>query len=81
MTDNQARRDHDADAALLQQVRSDLDEVDNALRRLDDGRYGRCRECGDVIDDEVLAAAPAARYCPAHGPDGTGGGGAPAIQG
>ena len=60
----------DADALLLEQVRSDLDAVDTALRRLDQGGYGRCQACGDVIDDGTLDAAPATALCAAHGPAG-----------
>jgi DnaK suppressor protein len=54
------------DLSLLEQVRSDLDDVDRALQKLDDGTYGRCEACGQPVDDERLAALPAARYCVAH---------------
>ena len=40
-----------------------LQEVDAALDRLDQGRYGRCEGCGDPIEPLVLAAEPAARTC------------------
>jgi RNA polymerase-binding transcription factor DksA len=80
-TDDQPGSDDGPDALLLDQVRSDLDEVDAALRRLDQGGYGRCRQCGDLIDDRLLASAPAVAFCDAHRPGGPVGGGAPAIQG
>jgi DnaK suppressor protein len=54
------------DYALLEQVRSDLDDVDRALRRLDEGTYGRCEACGEPIGEDRLAALPAARYCVEH---------------
>jgi DnaK suppressor protein len=62
----------DADRSLLTQVRGDLDDVDAALRRLDDGTYGRCEACGQPIGEQRLAAFPAARYCGHHQhvPDG-----------
>lgn len=56
----------EVDLALLEQVRSELDDVDRALRRLDEGRYGRCEACGEPIGEERLAAMPAARYCVVH---------------
>ena len=58
--------DKEVGHALLDQVRSDLDDVDRALRRLDDGTYGLCQACGQPIGDERLEALPAARYCLAH---------------
>lgn len=44
----------------------DIDDVETALRRLDDGTYGRCDVCGDAIPEDVLADTPAARTCPKH---------------
>ena len=38
-----------------------LDEVEQALARLDDGTYGRCEECGAPIDDGRLADSTVAR--------------------
>jgi len=52
--------------SLLEQVRDELDDVDAALRRLDDGTYGLCEACGQPIGEERLAALPAARYCIEH---------------
>lgn len=68
---------HPADAAsdaferekefsILEQVAAELDEVDRALERLDNGTYGRCDACGEAIVDERLAAQPAARFCVEH---------------
>ena len=49
-------------------VEAELDDVARALDRLDEGTYGTCEVCGVPLGDEVLAAAPAARSCGAHGP-------------
>lgn len=35
-----------------------LDEVEQALKRLDEGTYGRCSECGQPIPDKRLEALP-----------------------
>jgi DnaK suppressor protein len=50
-------------AALADQVRERLAQVDAALHRLDDGSYGTCERCGQPIGAERLAARPAAATC------------------
>jgi len=52
--------------ALLDRARSDLDDVDTALRRLEEGSYGRCEACGGPVGEARLAELPAARYCLRH---------------
>jgi RNA polymerase-binding transcription factor DksA len=54
-------------AAELAEVEADLAGVESALRRLDDGSYGRCEVCGQAIDDAELASRPTARACADHG--------------
>lgn len=49
--------------ALLAQARHRLTDLDEALRRLDRGDYGRCRSCGEPIPAERLDILPAAAYC------------------
>jgi RNA polymerase-binding transcription factor DksA len=44
-------------------VEGELKEIDDALRRLDQGTYGICEECGKPIDEARLEAVPWARYC------------------
>lgn len=51
------------DLSILEAVEAELDDVEHALRRLDDGTYGRCEACGRAIDDGRLEAVPAARFC------------------
>jgi RNA polymerase-binding transcription factor DksA len=40
--------------------------IDDALRRLDEGTYGRCTVCDRTIDDERLEARPEASTCRDH---------------
>jgi RNA polymerase-binding protein DksA len=40
-----------------------LVEIENALRRIDDGNYGKCVACGKPIGDERLEAVPWATLC------------------
>lgn len=49
--------------ALLQLKTETLHKIDVALRRLDDGTYGRCFECGDQIAEARLRALPFAVRC------------------
>jgi DnaK suppressor protein len=37
-------------------------EIDEALRRIEEGTYGTCERCGKPIDERRLAALPTARY-------------------
>jgi DnaK suppressor protein len=50
-------------AALLDQARQQLAEIDAALRRVAAGSYGRCGKCGQPIGSARLAARPAAATC------------------
>jgi DnaK suppressor protein len=52
--------------ALATDLRSQLDDVQRALGKLDSGTYGRCEVCDQPIGDERLAVMPAARYCMVH---------------
>ena len=40
--------------------------VQEAIERLDEGRYGRCAVCGREIDDERLEARPEVPTCREH---------------
>lgn len=49
------------DLAILEQLESELAEIEAALARLDDGTYGIDEVSGEPIDPERLAAYPQAR--------------------
>ncbi|HKV09468.1 MAG TPA: TraR/DksA family transcriptional regulator [Thermoanaerobaculia bacterium] len=38
-------------------------QIEAALRRMDDGVYGRCANCGNTINMRRLEAVPYARFC------------------
>ena len=40
-----------------------LQAVDHALKRIEDGSYGKCVKCEGEISDERLKAQPAAKMC------------------
>jgi DnaK suppressor protein len=39
-----------------------IEEIDDALRRIENGTYGLCARCGKPIDEARLRAMPTARY-------------------
>ncbi len=49
--------------ALIHRARTQLDEVDAAVERVDAGRYGTCEDCGRPVGEERLEAMPLARLC------------------
>ena len=49
--------------ALAAKLRETLGEVEHALAKLDEGKYGRCENCGKPIQPARLEAMPAARLC------------------
>lgn len=52
--------------ALAAQLRDQLDDVEHALTRLDEGTYGTCEVCGRPIGDARLEVMPATRFCIEH---------------
>lgn len=51
------------DEAASEQALRELVEIAGALRRLRDGSYGSCVDCGDPIAEQRLLALPATAYC------------------
>ena len=43
--------------------RENLLKIDESLRKLEEGTYGRCEECGEEISEERLKVVPFAIYC------------------
>jgi DnaK suppressor protein len=53
----------DIEFALIQMKSETLNKIDAALRRLDEGTYGGCFECGEEISQARLRALPFAVRC------------------
>ena len=49
--------------ALIQMKAETLHKIDEALRRLEEGTYGYCFECGEEISEKRLRALPFAVRC------------------
>ena len=48
---------------LIENEQGTLDEVYEALRRIDAGTFGRCEECSEPIAKQRLQALPYTRHC------------------
>jgi len=53
----------DIEFALIQMKAETLQRINEALARLEDGKYGYCFECGDEIAGQRLRALPFAVRC------------------
>ena len=53
------------DELTLANASAELHQVVSAMRRMVDGSYGECQDCGEPIDERRLLALPATRYCTA----------------
>jgi RNA polymerase-binding transcription factor DksA len=51
------------DQAMLERLRSHVDELEQALDRLDEGTYGVCERCGKRINPNRLAVLPDTKIC------------------
>ncbi|GAA4233229.1 DnaK suppressor protein [Streptosporangium album] len=55
--------DADRNRAMLEAAARHRRSVLDALRRLDDGRYGLCADCGGSVPEDRLEARPEAARC------------------
>ena len=53
----------DVELALIEMKSETLRKMDDALRRLEEGTYGTCAECGIEITEARLRALPFASLC------------------
>lgn len=53
------------DLAVTQDLEQDLNMVETALKRIEDGTYGKCLQ-GDEIEEDRLRALPSAATCIKH---------------
>ena len=51
------------DEGMEDDLRASLDEVAEALGRIDSGTYGVCVDCGEAIPEKRLEALPASARC------------------
>ncbi len=53
----------DTGLAVADIKKRQLEELDESLRKIDEGTYGVCSNCGTEIDDARLKVEPFAEYC------------------
>lgn len=58
--------EREKDLSILESLEYELAQIETALRRVDEGTYGKCEACGIEIPVERLEASPAARFCIDH---------------
>ena len=51
------------ESAIVQQQQKELDEIENALKKIANGEYGICEMCEDEIGFQRLKVKPHAIYC------------------
>jgi len=54
---------HDRFAALVTEFREKLVDIEMAITRIDNGTYGFCSSCGNLIDTDRLSILPTAKLC------------------
>jgi len=65
ITNDEGLADAAAEVEVAMAVREsqELQEIEAALARIDNGSYGSCADCGDEIGQARLKANPAAKRC------------------
>lgn len=62
-TDANEESNHDRYVALVDELKTRLFHIDDALMRVGNGTYGYCVHCGTMIDTDRLAVVPTAMLC------------------
>lgn len=55
--------DASRDLRIRDRERKLIDKIDETLRRIDDGTFGECEECGEIISLGRLKARPVTTLC------------------
>jgi DnaK suppressor protein len=54
---------HEMELSMLTEEGNVLQLIENALKRIVDGNYGKCQDCGEDIPEARLEVRPYAVYC------------------
>ena len=49
--------------AIGQSFKERISEIDAALNKIIEGKYGACEKCGKKIEEEILNLSPESRFC------------------
>ena len=58
-----ASMDSGRDYQIYLNQKKELEEINDALKKIDEGTYGICEMCEDPIQEERLKIKPFAKYC------------------
>ncbi len=57
---------HESNTAILADLEARYDTILSALKRTEEGKYGKCEVCGIEIEEARLEADPSATTCVKH---------------
>ncbi|HUF03003.1 MAG TPA: TraR/DksA family transcriptional regulator [Aridibacter sp.] len=57
------RQNEEVLTALDDSLNEELDQINEAIYRIDKGMYGKCANCGDEISEKRLFAVPHTSLC------------------
>lgn len=58
--------EYEENSAILKQLETRFNEVKKALKKIEDGTFGKCEVCNKDIEEKRLEANPAATTCMEH---------------
>jgi RNA polymerase-binding transcription factor DksA len=58
--------EREKDFSILEQLEAEIGDLDAALKKIDEGTYGRCEICDREIEPGRLEAMPGTRTCIEH---------------
>ena len=61
--------EREKDLSILESLEGQMADLEDALRRVDEGTYGVCEVCGEPILEERMEAVPTARFCTRDEPE------------
>ena len=57
---------YEGNTSIINNLEKNLTEIDNALKKIEDGTFGKCEVCNKEIEADRLDAHPAAKTCKEH---------------
>lgn len=58
--------EYEENTAVLKELEIRFNDIKDALKKIEDDKYGLCEICGEPIEEERLIANQAARTCKKH---------------
>ncbi|OHB14362.1 MAG: hypothetical protein A2431_00740 [Candidatus Zambryskibacteria bacterium RIFOXYC1_FULL_39_10] len=58
--------EYEGNTAVLKELEIRYNDIKDALKKIEEGKFGICEISGQLIEEDRLIANPAARTCKAH---------------